>query len=626
MLFLAKSKKNKNKSNIFEAYHLLSMKVHTILFLVLTLFTGCTFTPEDVYFKELDQEPGLATINLNETSEEVISIYQPTTFTYEVFITKGLISEVQVLLNNEVISTSQSTSGTITLDWIDLKTGTQELKIQFLTTSGTGSLADKLGSEYLQVWRTWTLNIDVDPPAKPQLFTGTENGFFKISWDAYTKPNFTGYSVEAVDFSGLRRSVTINDPAKNYWIDSSYTGGYATTYHVNVSNLAGNITSTQNMTEMQSLTAAYSGVDSTVELRWKKVKYPGALKRYAFYVNDVLVNAISLHSDTVYRHKFENVRFGESVRLDFKVEAQYPSYREYSENYINYNPLEAPQLPGNPILYWHAGTQQLIAKRDDGKAYVYSPDLLNFTSYTFSDDIAVPASGPYFYYILGSSIHQVNILTQTLVKTVSLAGLTTFNATLQAGANQLILYNAYGGFTQYTLGRFYYDFSTETSIKKVIAQYDAKEVLVSALQSPILSSSGYYAFSKHNYVVHHYDGTSILENYSSAPSNVAFLSFRPDVADQCLWMDFSSREVKLYTIEGNTLVSTLPSIPPGYLFRNYDPVSKYLLFENTTASQVYLMHIETGVQKIIPVSSVGNFTLLNGKLFTRDGYYYETGL
>ncbi len=622
-----KTKKIKYKSNIFEAYHLLSMQAYSILFLALALLTGCTFTPEDVYFKELDKEPGLASVNLNETSEEVISIYQPTTFTYEVFITKGLISEVQVLLNNEVISTSQSTSGTITLDWIDLETGTQELKIQFLATSGTGSLADKLGSEYLQVWRTWTLNIDVDPPAKPQLSTTTENGFFKISWDPYTKPNFTGYSVEAVDFSGLRRRVTINDPAKNYWIDSSYTGGYATTYHVNVSNLAGNITSTQNLSEIQSLTSVYSGIDSTVELRWKKVKYPAALKQYAFYVNGVLVKAIPTHSDTVYRHKFNNVLFGESVMLEFKVEAKYPSYREYKENYINYNPLNAPQLSGNPSLYWHEGTQQLIAKRDDGKAYVYSPDMTNVTSYSYTDDIAVPASGPYFYYLYGSSIYQVNLLTQTLVKTVSIAGLTTSNATLQAGANELILYNAYSvGSPQYILGRFYYDFSSETSIKKVITQYDAKMVLVSALQSPILSSSGYYAFSKHSYVVHHYDGTSILENYASSPDNAGFLNFRPDALDQYLWMDFSSREVKLYTIEGNTLVSTLPSIPLGYNFRNYDPVSKYLLFESSTMSQVYLMHIETGVQKIIPVSPNGNFTLLNGKLFTRDGYYYETGL
>lgn len=603
------------------------MKAPTILFLALTLITGCTFTPEDVYFKELDQEPGIASINLNETSADVIAIYQPTTFTYEVFITKGLISEVQVLLNNEVISTSQSTSGTITLDWIDLKTGTQELKIQFLTTSGTGSLADKLGGEYLQVWRTWTLNIDVDPPAKPQLSTAVENGFFKLSWDAYTKPNFTGYSIEASDASGRRRSVVLQDPSANFWIDSSYTGGYATTYHVNVSNLAGNITSTLNLSDLQALTSEYSAMDSTVVLRWRKVKYPGALKRYAFYINDVLVNSISLHSDTVYRHKFDNVLFGGIVRLDFKVEAQYPSYREYSENYINYNPLEAPQLSGNPILYWHAGTQQLIAKRDDEKAYVYSPDMQSFTSYTFSDDIAVPASGPYFYYISGFFIHQVNLLTHTIVKTVSREGLSSFNPTLQAGANQLVLYNAYGGgFTQYSLGRFYYDFSTETSIKKVIAQYDAKEVMVSALQAPVLSGGGTYAFHNHSKDILHYDGASLLENYSSPPANVAFLGFRPDAFDQYFWMDFSSREVKLYTIEGNTLVNTLPSIPSGYHFRNYDPVSKYLLFENTTASQLYLMHIETGVQKIIPVSPNGNFTLLNGKLFTRDGYYYETGL
>lgn len=75
------------------------------------------------------------------------------------------------------------------------------MTIQFIAKSNSGSLADKAGSEYFQVWKTWVLKVerfDDDPPDVPEVRISEVDGFLRIDWTQYPKKNFVGYRLKVL--------------------------------------------------------------------------------------------------------------------------------------------------------------------------------------------------------------------------------------------------------------------------------------------------------------------------------------------------------------------------------------------------------------------------------------------
>ncbi|MEQ9414361.1 MAG: hypothetical protein RIF39_11050, partial [Cyclobacteriaceae bacterium] len=95
-------------------------------------------------------------------------------------VPNGKINDVQVTLGPIIIKTGKEGKGSFTLERYQLTTGQRSLKITVITTSGSKSLADKLGAEQFQIWRSWNLDIDVDLPKKPILTQTKENGLLKL--------------------------------------------------------------------------------------------------------------------------------------------------------------------------------------------------------------------------------------------------------------------------------------------------------------------------------------------------------------------------------------------------------------------------------------------------------------
>ncbi|MGC4023182.1 MAG: hypothetical protein QM734_15185 [Cyclobacteriaceae bacterium] len=165
------------------------MKNLRVLVIILGFAAACTYSPNEKYVSPIKQKLPNATITLNNyNSQDTIYIYQAADFQFNISAANITITEVDVFLSGvTVFSTSSATGGTFSISGNNLKTGTYELKVQFKSNSGSGSLADVSGAEQVQVWKSWTLKIDVDPPAKPILQKSIENGFLKISWTPFKK-------------------------------------------------------------------------------------------------------------------------------------------------------------------------------------------------------------------------------------------------------------------------------------------------------------------------------------------------------------------------------------------------------------------------------------------------------
>ena len=149
-------------------------------------FNSCTYQPEEEYFKNIEQGTARYSVMLNEYSAvDTIRIYGYTQFTFNLGISQGKLQKVEVTLNGNVIHSSGQPGGSFAIHQHYLRTGYHELKLQFVATSGTGSIADNEGLEQVQVWRKWVLEIYVDLPAEPLVRTEIKSGYAVVSWTPY---------------------------------------------------------------------------------------------------------------------------------------------------------------------------------------------------------------------------------------------------------------------------------------------------------------------------------------------------------------------------------------------------------------------------------------------------------
>ena len=104
------------------------------------LMVACTYEPEEIYFKEVPQPEHAATFSLNSYNDsDTIVLYGPADFSFHVDITPGRVQQVEVLLGDNLIMNSGSKANKFSIDGYRLVTGIYELKIQFISNSGSGS-------------------------------------------------------------------------------------------------------------------------------------------------------------------------------------------------------------------------------------------------------------------------------------------------------------------------------------------------------------------------------------------------------------------------------------------------------------------------------------------------------
>ena len=155
-----------------------------------SLLLGCVYEPTEEFFKEVESLSPEASIDLSEYNDrDTILLEQPTTFKYNVDITEPSdVQFVEILLDSTVLVTDSSNEGVFTLSQSQIAVGAYVLTIRFLAKSNSGSLADNLGAENFQVWRSWVLRViefDNNPPHAPELTISEKEGRLRLDWTPY---------------------------------------------------------------------------------------------------------------------------------------------------------------------------------------------------------------------------------------------------------------------------------------------------------------------------------------------------------------------------------------------------------------------------------------------------------
>lgn len=588
---------------------------------------SCTYAPEEEYFKNIaESDPDVSILLDNFNQSDTIFIFAQTSFRFNVRIDQGTIKEVQVLVDDKQLLSTPHPSGTFLIHQNNyLRTGIYTLQIQFISSTGSGSMADKLGGEHIRVWRTWILKVFADPPPKPQIKFSSENGFLKLSWTRYDKQNFTGYLVRMWRFGSLKEEIVINNPHLNSVINESYAGGFKIQYEVQIQTFAGSAFAKAEYFDRVDLLGEYRSSDSTMMLSWSKADFPGAFKSYSIIENDVEMREILNVSDTSIRFRPTQVIFGLPVTF-------YVRLNPVDGSTSNSNAVYQEKLAVTPVLQpaqryfrFNATLNSMVGIGSDLFALtLYDATMQPQATFSTSYRSAfVPYEGVHIYYgDYVKGIVQVNPQTNeyTYIDIVKMTTGGVFNSpfVVSASSNEIVTfrYRAHNSSGDYLVNHYrVYDMANQVTLYKEEASTAISDPV------PVISTDGKYLRFPNN-AIYRING-SALEPISELPANEHFLSFRPDNSEEVLTR--YGNNVYVYDAQTGNRKRTLT--PPGtdYVFRGYDPATKNLFYVAPFATVCYAVDIDTQQRQAISAYTTDalHFDMVNGYLFDTDGDYFR---
>jgi len=219
----------------------LNLIVKSLLFYVLCIivFAGCDFQPEGQVFTDvpIPSTEGM-TVRLDNVNELTIQLKDRTTFYYTIEAGGRTSGQSYVTLNDQIVWTNGLLTSSFELDPANLESGSYSLRIEYVTKSGSGSMADKMNLESLILWRDFVIVVDHSIPTTPDdpsaiKITSVQNidQTIVVSWTPYRNFNFQHYELIREDYDEAGTYVSgfvfspISDASQTTINDFMYVGG-----------------------------------------------------------------------------------------------------------------------------------------------------------------------------------------------------------------------------------------------------------------------------------------------------------------------------------------------------------------------------------------------------------------
>ncbi len=584
------------------------------------VFAYCVYSPDEDFFKEIQPlDSADFRISLNSFfDDDTIYLEGVTTFSYSLG-SSGIVQEVRVLLNDELIYTLYNKNGTFT---ITPTTGIYKLRVEFISTSGTGSLADQVGAELVKVWKEWVIDAYVETyPETPQITTSIENGFAVISWTPYTKTKFVGYEL-TMENTPFSFSKIFTDPTITSWVDSSYTGNFTRRYSILTKN---EVSSSRAEVYLYgsnydaTLEATFNEADSTITVQTPKPTYYGPFLSYTIFENSNEVGQTTNVNQTSFTFKSNSVgvNYTSFIVLQSNVKTPASIYFNASKEISTAvrirkfpQPLEkfTYNVDMNSVIgFWGSG--------NSGQLFTLDPISFDITrTYNIFNGpgFHIPYNGHFVYYSKPAQLIQLNL---TTLEEKPFDAITT-----QFGSGPSKIYGSTPQIVSYTwfgpggagVPIYYY-----TCLYNMITNQYFGLHTESSLVNYVISDDGDFVNLKNT--IYRVNNNS-LTPIGNIPSNVGWIGFR---ADNC--KEFIARAgsgVYIYDTNTMSLKRTIPG-PNGAGFVTYDTATKSLILYSYDAKELYCINIDTGSIKTYRVNLPVVFGFIGGALILNSTDYVK---
>jgi hypothetical protein len=275
--------------------YLLHILIAIVFLCFILIIGGCEYHTDKVYFQDVSI-PDSAGINIVlDPADTVYYLSEDKGFIYHANSENRKVYNVRVFVDTVKVADINDSIGFFKLNVDDYIEGLHTLTIIATTSTGSGSLADLLGSEGFVFSHSWDLIVNKLAPNAVQITNiFNENGVLRIEWGIFHKDHFQRYDVTKSEFdaNGYQHVTTIasiNQQNINYCYDRSFAGGTAS-YEVRVVAPYSNsgTSDPRGFTDNYILHTQWIAED-LVKLDWEKCRYPGAFKEYRIYQDNQLV-------------------------------------------------------------------------------------------------------------------------------------------------------------------------------------------------------------------------------------------------------------------------------------------------------------------------------------------------
>lgn len=370
--------------------------------LVLIIPTSCEFQPDDLPDSQIEP-PGESgppiLISLNDRID-TIRIGWVTDFHYNIYGTNNIIRNVIVTFEKEeihnLIENNQQTF-TFTFNPASYADGNYHLNIKVFTSTGSGSIADKIGAEIYIYELDWPVHIDKTLPDAIYNYIisakKTDKGI-ELTWPSFNHPNFISYQVFR-HYSFVQSEpvpiVTITDPLNNEFIDSTFWEGTSCRYWVRINIPPGPFDGEYIWVYPGNLTGlkAKLNADRTIDVSWDKAKNPESFSKYyisaghspngiydSHFIEDPEQNYIKLNFGA----------FGSSLYIFLRFIP--PGVTEPYFKHIGYAMIELyipPMIPVHSASYYVNGRDFILLSSNYSIYRYYPPQV--WVADTISDNL-----------------------------------------------------------------------------------------------------------------------------------------------------------------------------------------------------------------------------------------------
>lgn len=552
---------------------------------------------------------------------DTIDLFGTTSFAFSLSGNYGEIESATVYLSGAGDSWNYITNGqetSFTIGRSDLSNGTFVLKLDLITRTGSGSLADAVGAEKFNITQKWVVRIDLSPPQQIVPIIIIEDGFLTLHWPAYIKSNFQSYVVNrTLPNNGRTQTFEIKDKQTTHWRDENYVGAYRwpIEYSVSIVSETGTTTSVPiGRKDPLEADFSFNPSDSTFTFKWKPTKFYGTFKNYKFlHGNGQYITELANINDSIFTYKLTTVRFGGDAHISFIVQSKSEGIPEpwTSKMYQLGTPLPS-KLIGN--VMFNSYLNSAVAVTEDNKLLELDEQLrpVREIATLESNYMRMPYPGNCIYSYDDDIIYRLKLEDNSKVlydlsfidsHTVASNGLICteyYRPRFQIRPREYTLpvwitrvINPSGG------SNIYYEYSNTTSLNAVI------------------SEDGKFIWANNKSVFEINGTTSVLVGTLTGIGS--FVGFRRDNSDEIMFRE--GNKINIYNTNTLTLIRTINPPATGYDFDSYDIQTKNMLWTNS-GSKIYTVNIETGVTKSIAISSsasahrmyiVNEFLIYDGK-------------
>ena len=305
----------------------------SILLLPLLYFSCETnFEPSGENFVEIDTTVNIqANVTLSQDDTLGLLILDDQTYiSFNLDIGALHLYELQVTIDEQIVFTGNQVSDSFYYDPNQYSDGLHLLKIEFITNSGRGSLADLSMAEGYQFYQEWEILSISNSPPEPLSIIGVYpyQGGLKVDWEEYDRLYFENYRL-----TSSIQLYTSTHPDDVTFIDPYYVGGEVSyRLEINTPNGTARSAAFTYMSPFPDITNFEQLAPDIISVNWSKCDYPSNFGKYVVGLESIGSQVFTQVNDT--SAIFENVPFGEPLYCYIST---WPNTELDVHEYVQYN-------------------------------------------------------------------------------------------------------------------------------------------------------------------------------------------------------------------------------------------------------------------------------------------------